>query len=234
MEAEKRKTAAILLAGGSGSRFGADRNKVYVEALGQPLMAYSLAVFSAHPLVDEVILVAREGEKEMLESFPCGKPCHVVIGGSTRQESVLHGLMATDAAYVLIHDGARPLVQPFMIDRCLQAMRECHGATIAVRSKDTIKLADENDFVTMTTKRANTWIIQTPQCFDREVLLDAHMKFGSDPDLTDDCMLLERAGEPVRLLEGDYTNIKVTTPEDLTLAESFLAADRKRERDKGK
>ena len=221
-----RRVAAILLAGGSGTRFGADKNKVYVEALGQPLIRYSLDVFAAHPLVDEVILVAREGEKEILESFPCGKPCRIVTGGATRQASVLHGLQATSADIVLIHDGARPLLQPEMIDHCLEVMGECHGATIAVRSKDTIKLTDDNGFVTMTTKRANTWIIQTPQCFNRSILLDAHQRFGADPDITDDCMLLERAGEPVKLVEGDYTNIKVTTQEDLTLVENFLSERR--------
>ena len=94
-----RRVAAILLAGGSGTRFGADKNKVYVEALGQPLIRYSLDVFAAHPLVDEVILVAREGEKEILESFPCGKPCRIVTGGATRQASVLHGLQATYRRY---------------------------------------------------------------------------------------------------------------------------------------
>lgn len=94
-----RRVAAILLAGGSGTRFGADKNKVYVEALGQPLIRYSLDVFAAHPLVDEVILVAREGEKEILESFPCGKPCRIVTGGATRQASVLHGLQGDIRRY---------------------------------------------------------------------------------------------------------------------------------------
>ena len=148
-----RRVAAILLAGGSGTRFGADKNKVYVEALGQPLIRYSLDVFAAHPLVDEVILVAREGEKEILESFPCGKPCRIVTGGATRQASVLHGLQATSADIVLIHDGARPLLQPEMIDHCLEVMGECHGATIAVRSKDTIKLTDDNGFVLTRSRR---------------------------------------------------------------------------------
>lgn len=121
-------------------------------------------MFAAHPLVDEVILVAREGEKEILEPFPV-KTLPYRDRRYYRQASVLHGLQATSADIVLIHDGARPLLQPEMIDHCLEVMGECHGATIAVRSKDTIKLTDDNGFVTMTTKRANTWIIQTPQCF---------------------------------------------------------------------
>lgn len=220
---QKKKVAAILLAGGSGTRFGADKNKVYVEALGQPIFQYSLDVFAAHPRVDEIILVAKAGEEDFLARLTCAKHRRVVTGGDTRQESVLHGLLATDADIVLIHDGARPLVKASYIDACLDAIESCSGASVAVRSKDTIKLADENGIVQMTTKRANTWLIQTPQCFDRKLLLEAHEAQKGNPEITDDCMLLELVGERVQLVEGDYTNIKVTTPEDLALVESFLS-----------
>lgn len=252
----QKKTAAILLAGGSGTRFGSRTNKVYVHAGEKPIFQYGLEVFAEHPAVDEIVLVVKAGEEEQIKHLLsscmnvslsdsekprksendskslsgsertresiCGKPCKIVTGGATRQESVYHGLKATDADIVLIHDGARPLVQASYIDGCLAAMDTCHGATMAVRSKDTIKLADENNMVITTTKRANTWLIQTPQCFHREILLAAHEREMGNPEITDDCMLLELAGEPVKLVEGDYTNIKVTTAEDLALVEKFL------------
>ena len=217
-----KKVAAILLAGGSGTRFGSKTNKVYVKAGEKPIFQYSLEVFDAHPAVDEIVLVVKQGEADIMQHLPCAKPCKITTGGATRQESVYHGLQATDADIVLIHDGARPLVQASYIDGCLAAMDICPGATMAVRSTDTIKLADENNMVVTTTKRANTWLIQTPQCFRRDVLLAAHEREKGNPDITDDCMLLELTGEPVKLVEGAYTNIKVTTAEDLALVEKFL------------
>lgn len=230
-----KKTAVILLAGGSGTRFGSKMNKVYVSAGDKPIFQYGLEVFAAHPDVDEIVLVVKSGEEEQVKQIICEglkspvsgveKNMKIVTGGATRQESVYHGIKATDADIVLIHDGARPLVKTSYIDGCLTAMDICPGATMAVRSKDTIKLADENNLVVTTTKRANTWLIQTPQCFRREILLTAHEREMGNPEITDDCMLLELAGEPVKLVEGDYTNIKVTTAEDLALVEKFLGLE---------
>lgn len=219
---ENKRVSAVLLAGGSGTRFGADGNKVYVKANGVPILQYSMDVLQRHPGIDEWILVVKDGEQEIAEQLRRERPWHLVTGGSTRQESVLHGIEAASGDIVLIHDSARPMIRPEYVTRCIQTMEEAPGCTVAVRSKDTIKLSDENGFVTQTTVRANTWIVQTPQCFRRDVLMAAHERFRETPGITDDCMLLELAGHPVKLVEGDYTNIKVTTPEDLDLAEAFL------------
>lgn len=217
-----KKVAAILLAGGSGSRFGAKGNKVYVSAGGRPIFQYCLDIFDRHAAVDELVLVVRAGEEEKMAALYRSKPCRIVTGGDSRAESVSHGLVATQADWVLIHDGARPLVQESDLIACLSALRTCPGVSAAVRSKDTIKLTDENGRVRSTTQRANTWIVQTPQGFHREVLMEAHRLYGMDPDITDDCMLLERMGQPVQLVESDYRNIKVTTAGDLALAEEYL------------
>lgn len=216
------RVSAVLLAGGSGSRFGAEGNKVFVKACHKPILNYSIEVIESHPQIEERILVTRAGDEAALSEIPFGKNWKIVTGGSTRQESVRHGLEAACGETVLIHDSARPMIRPSYITRCLQAMEEVPGCTIAVHVKDTIKLSDDSGLVRQTTERANTWIVQTPQCFRREILLDAHRRFADVPGITDDCMFLELAGLPVKLIEGDYTNIKVTTPEDLALAETFL------------
>ncbi len=221
---QEKWVTAVLLAGGSGSRFGGSRNKVYLPLLGKPMLAYSWHVLEESPFTDDLILVFRpedEAEAAALVSC-CRKPVQLIPGGGTRQESVLHAISGDCGEIVLIQDGARPLLQPRYVGACLEAMAECPGATVAVRSKDTVKLADEAGFVRCTTRRTDTWIVQTPQCFHRDVLLEGHRLAAGDPEITDDCMLLERMGQPVKLVEGDYTNIKVTTAEDQILAEHFL------------
>lgn len=219
---QDKMVTAILLAGGSGTRFGGGLNKVYREAGGKPILQYSLEVLDAHPLVDELVLVVKPEEREMAEEWNGRKPVIYTAGGATRQESVYHGLLASHGQLVLIHDSARPLIRPLYITACLEAMEEWPGVSIAVPSKDTVKLTDDRGQVMKTTRRANTWLIQTPQCFHRDILLAAHEAHRDNPEITDDCMLLEAAGQPVKLLEGDYTNIKVTTAEDLELVIRFL------------
>ena len=219
-----KPVTAVLLAGGSGSRFGAGRNKVYVPLLGKPMLRYSWEVLEESPLVDQLILVIRPEDRADALAVTAGsrKPVRLAEGGETRQESVLHALADAQGELVLIQDGARPLLKPRYVTECLEAMERFPGAAVAVRSKDTVKLADAAGVVVQTTRRADTWIVQTPQCFHREALLEGHRLAAGDPEITDDCMLLERMGRPVKLVEGDYTNIKVTTAEDRILAELFL------------
>lgn len=215
---------AVLLAGGSGSRFGGAKNKVYVEANGLPILEYSRRVLDASPLVDELVFVVRAGEENEIQKFltRTRKPVQMVLGGDTRQESVYHALKAAKGQIVLIQDGARPMLMERYIRDCIEQMAFYPGVTVAVRSKDTIKLSNAEGVVIGTTRRADTWIVQTPQCFQKELLLSAHEKEQGNLEITDDCMLLELAGLPVKLVEGAYSNIKVTTGEDLALAERFL------------
>ena len=146
----------------------------------------------------------------------------VVTGGADRADSVKNALEAARGEIVLIHDGARPLVTAAMLADCLTTLAEADGATVAVPSRDTVKLADSNGYVTATTERSKTWLIQTPQAFRREELLALHCSITERETVTDDCMLLERAGRRVKLVMGSYRNLKITTPEDRELAEFYL------------
>lgn len=221
--------SGIILAGGSSTRYGTGENKTLVELLGRPVLEYSLRVFLGSPAVDEVILAARAGEEATLralaESLSPEKPVTVVTGGKDRAESVQNALTAAKGERVLIHDGARPLVTKELLEDCLAALEEADGATIATPSRDTVKLADEEGYAEATTDRSRTWLIQTPQAFYREKLLALHRALGNGPErgrITDDCMLLERAGRRVKLVPGSCRNLKITTPEDRELAEFYL------------
>jgi len=219
-----KRVSALLLAGGSGSRFQASGNKVYSELLGRQLIEYSWEILQSEALVDELVLVIRKGEENEAARLSGPKPCRIVAGGAERKDSVRAGLAAVTGDFVLIQDAARPLLEHRFIRDCLDAAVQCPGVSVAVPSKDTVKLSDRAGRVVMTTDRRNTWIVQTPQCFETALLRRLHEQAGSDPSITDDCMLLEKAGYPVQLVMGAYTNIKVTTPEDRLLAEAFLRA----------
>ncbi len=218
--------SGIILAGGSSTRYGTGENKTLVELCGRPVLEYSLQVFLSASQIDEIVLAARAGEKEELqrlaEHLSPAKPVTVVIGGVDRAASVENALKAAHGEVVLIHDGARPLVTGQMITDCLSALKEADGATLAVPSRDTVKLADEEGYVEATTNRSRTWLVQTPQAFRREELLKLHHSLTEREMVTDDCMLLERAGRRVKLVPGSRRNIKITTPEDKELAEFYL------------
>ena len=159
--------------------------------------------------------------QKIVDEMHLEKPVQLIEGGKERKDSVYHCIQKTDADIVIIHDGARPMVKQAYINQCLESMKEFKGATLGVRSKDTIKITDENNVIVSTTKRSNTWLIQTPQCFDRKILLSLHEKYQNFP-VTDDCMLLEKDGYLVKVIEGDYTNIKITTYEDLEIVKKFM------------
>ena len=217
--------SGIILAGGSSTRYGTGENKTLVELLGRPVLEYSLRVFLGSPAVDEVILAARAGEEATLralaESLSPEKPVTVVTGGKDRAESVQNALTAAKGERVLIHDGARPLVTKELLEDCLAALAQADGAAVAVASPDTVKLTGADGYVERSTDRSRTYLIQTPQAFYREELLALHRALGDGPErgqITDDCMLLERAGRRVKLVPGRRENIKITTPADRELA----------------
>jgi len=221
-----KKVSAILLIAGNSTRFNGTVNKNLERIKNLPIFLYSLNVLTSNNYIDDVFLVAKPDELDLvsleINSISFSKNISIIAGGASRQESVYNALQASDADLVVIHDGARPMIKNEYIDDSLAELSHYTGTTIAVKSKDTIKISDDNDVVMETTKRQNTWIIQTPQCFDRKVLLEAHIKQNGNPDITDDCMMLEKEGYQIKLIEGDYTNIKVTTKEDLNIIKELL------------
>lgn len=222
----KKKVTAIILAAGNSVRYGQNRNKNLEVVNNQTILEYSLNEFNKNKKIDDIIIATKKSDLEDINKIiyknRSNKPIKTVIGGSTRQESVYNSINSTDSNIVIIHDAARPMIKQEYIDNCINEMDNFKGVTIGVKSKDTIKIASDNGIIEQTTNRANTWIIQTPQCFDRLSLLEAHDKFKNDPDITDDCMILERNNEKVKIISGDYSNIKLTTFDDLNLVNEFL------------
>lgn len=236
------RTAAIVLAGGKGSRMKSDIPKQYLEILGKPLLYYTLRAFELSE-TDEIILVTGRGEEEycrrqIVEEGGFRKVRRIVPGGRERYDSVYEGLKACDTAdHVLIHDGARCCLKTGFVNEMIAKVRDAGACIAAVRAKDTVKTADAGGRVTGTLDRECLWNVQTPQAFAYKTVkkaYDAMYAFAAgDADrtklrITDDAMVVERFSDaPVYLCEGDYTNIKVTTPEDLILAERFLSSEKK-------
>ena len=216
---------AIVLAGGSGSRMGAQRNKVLLELAGKPVIVRAVEAFTN--LVDGVILISREEDIPDMRAATAAAhlPVTIVAGGDSRQSSVWNGLCALpeSCTHVLIHDGARCLVDEGTIRRCMASV-ENHGTGVAaIPAIDTIKQVDADEIVTATPDRSQLRAVQTPQGFTVELIRRAHMSAQQAGFLgTDDASLVERLGHPVRLTEGNRRNIKLTTPEDLIMAETFL------------
>lgn len=208
---------AIIVAAGASRRMGFDKLS-YRLPDGRTVLETSCALFAAHPAVDELVLVAG-GNRPQCEAIAaaCPKPCTVVQGGATRADSVRSGLAAAKGQLVAIHDAARPFASAEIITAALQAAAESGAAAPAVPVKDTIKIADQDGKVVATPDRAMLYAVQTPQCFDRALYLQALEAVSGEKAslVTDDCSLFELAGLPVTLTGGDYANLKITTKEDL-------------------
>ena len=232
MVEEKTVTAVILVAGNS-TRYGQNRNKNFENIQGKPVILYSLEEFHKNRYIDNILIGAKEEEipiiQNILQKEQFTKPIDMIVGGNSRQETVYHCIQQTEADIVVIHDGARPAIKQEYINQCIESMKEFEGATVGVPSKDTIKITDENNVVIQSTQRSNTWIVQTPQCFERKILLDMHEKYKQEK-MTDDCMLLEKNKNKVKILEGDYTNIKITTYEDLEIMKKIMRKLAKQEK----
>ena len=208
---------AIIVAAGVSRRMGFDKLS-YCLSDGRTVLETSCALFAAHPAVDELVLVAG-GNRPQCEAIAaaCPKPCTVVQGGATRADSVHNGLAAAKGQLVAIHDAARPFASEEVITQVLQAAAKTGAAAPAVPVKDTIKVADKDGKVVTTPDRATLYAVQTPQCFDRALYLQALEAVSGEKAslVTDDCSLFELAGLPVTLTAGDYANLKITTKEDL-------------------
>lgn len=222
----KKKVTAIILAAGNSVRYGQNRNKNLEVVNNQTILEYSLKEFNKNKRIDNIIIATKKSDLEEINKIiyknRSTKPIKTVIGGNTRQESVYNSINSTDSNIVIIHDAARPMIKQEYIDKCIDEMDNFKGVTIGVKSKDTIKIASNDGIIEQTTNRSNTWVIQTPQCFDRLSLLEAHDKFKNASDITDDCMILERNNEKIKIISGDYSNIKLTTFDDLNLVNEFL------------
>lgn len=225
------KITAIVLAAGSGKRMNSNVHKQYLLIKEKPVLYYSLKAFE-QSRVDDIILVVGAGEvdyckKDIVEKYGIRKVCAIVEGGKERYHSVYEGLKAvSDAEYVLIHDGARPFVSQPIIERAIEGVCEHKACVVGMPVKDTIKIVDDETFANETPDRSRVWMVQTPQAFEYSLIYDAYTKMltGESAGITDDAMVVERMTDcKVKLIEGSYQNIKITTPEDLDIAEIYLA-----------
>ena len=222
------KTQVIIPAAGAGTRLNLPLPKPFVKINGRPLCAYTMAAFEECPLVDSVILVGHNDQiahfKKVVRQYGFKKVVKIIAGGKTRRQSVARGLamLDEDTELVVVHDGARPVVSPRIIQQAIGLCRNWPAVAVGVPVASTIKKVNTKDlFIEETLDRDGLWEIQTPQVFQKNAILKAHQQNISD-SATDDAVLVERLGIKVKVLLGDYKNIKVTTTADLTIAESFL------------
>lgn len=213
--------SGIIVAAGKGERMGAAVNKVLLKISEKSIIEHTTEAFENCADIDETILVIGKTDEEafcdILKKYP---NVRYVFGGKTRQESVLNGLNAAKGEYVAIHDGARALVSGELISKVVADGKKYGAATLGVPAKDTVKLVGADGFVENTTDRSRTYLTQTPQVFEKSIILAAHK--ANPGAATDDASLAERFGCKVKMTEGDYENIKITTPEDLISAKQIL------------
>ena len=220
---------AIFPAAGQGRRMELGVNKIFLELGGRPILIHTLQAFSACAAVDDMIVVVAPDEvpvvKALLEGVPGLKPYRVTAGGAERQHSIANALrlLPEETEVVLVHDGARPLVSAAVIERVAGEARESGAAAAGVPEKNTIKVVDAAGWILSTPDRKALWSIQTPQGFRRDILTQAYARAAADGFLgTDDASLVERIGVRVKVVMGAYSNLKITTPEDMVVAEAFL------------
>jgi 2-C-methyl-D-erythritol 4-phosphate cytidylyltransferase len=226
---EYKTVVVIVPAAGRGERFSPDANKPFAELLGKPLLCWALEALEASGMVAEIIPVLKEEDMEkgtrMVEEFSISRVNRIARGGKKRQDSVLNALRLVEdsSQVVLVHDGARPMLDAMLIKRTLDGLSGYDGAVAAVLPKDTIKEANEDGVVANTPRRHLLRAVQTPQAFPFDTIMDAYLRADKDGFIgTDDSALVERQGGRINLVEGSYENIKITTPEDLEIAELLL------------
>jgi 2-C-methyl-D-erythritol 4-phosphate cytidylyltransferase len=223
----------LIPAAGMGRRMGSDRNKLLLTLLGKPLIAWTLIAANASTKIVWLGIIGQPDDfsdfkdiiADLKSNKQLNKPIELIQGGATRQQSVYNGLQALppEAERVLIHDGARCLATPQLFDRCAETLETANSIIAAIPVKDTIKIVDSNKIIRDTPDRSNLWAAQTPQGFQVNLLKECHEK-GKQLgwEVTDDAALLEKCGQNVLIVEGEETNLKVTTPVDLTIAEFIL------------
>ncbi|MGK7878809.1 MAG: 2-C-methyl-D-erythritol 4-phosphate cytidylyltransferase [Crocosphaera sp.] len=227
----------LIPAAGMGKRMGSElakrglsqRNKLLLTLLGKPLLSWTLLAAETAQKIEWIGIIGQPYDfpefKNILETISLNKPVELITGGETRQQSVYNGLQALPkaATSVLIHDGARCLVTPNLFDKCAEELKNCQGLIAAIPVKDTIKIVDSKQFIKDTPNRSNLWAAQTPQGFNVNLLKECHEKGHQlGWQVTDDAALFEKCQLPVKIVQGEETNLKVTTPVDLTIAEFIL------------
>ncbi|ULL13360.1 2-C-methyl-D-erythritol 4-phosphate cytidylyltransferase [Paenibacillus sp. H1-7] len=219
----------VIVAAGKGSRMGTKESKQYLHLNGKPILVHTLALFERIAEVDTIVLVTGTEDVERcrgyVEQYRLTKVRHIVAGGKERQDSVYKGLQQLEGSveWVMVHDGVRPFAAEEHVIACWRKVMETEAAVLAVPVKDTIKVVDPSGTIQSTPDRRSLWAIQTPQAFRLSLLLNAYQQAEKDAFLgTDDAMLVERIGTPVQVVEADYYNIKITTPEDLPWAQWIL------------
>lgn len=221
------KVSAVIAAGGRGTRMGAGFNKVFMKLDGAEILLHTIRTFDESPFVDEIIAVTGtediEKVRELARKHKIKKLVCVTEGGATRRASVYNGIKQASGDIIAVHDGARCLISQKEIEDVITDCEKYGAAAVGVICKDTLKSADEDGFISGTIDRSRTYQIQTPQVFKRDLILNAHKaaeRDGFEP--TDDCALIEREGGKIKITPGSYDNIKITTPEDISVAERIL------------
>ncbi len=220
-------TTAIILAAGKSERMGAGTDKAFLSLVAKPVVAWSLIAFERCAEIDRIVLVVRKDQilasKAVVKMFGISKIDKIVAGGTKRSDSVQAGLAAcdSDTRYVVIHDGARPLITSDVIAEVVKTVKRTPAVTVGRKMVDTVKRVEKGTVVAETIDRSKVWSVQTPQAFQFRILRDAYAKLESK-DVTDDCQVVELAGETVKIVENNKPNLKITTVEDLQVAGALL------------
>jgi len=225
--------STIIVAAGKGTRLKGEVRKQYLTIAGRPILSHTLGAFSACSCIDEILLVAPEKDFDfirdrILSCVDFNKPFRLVQGGLERQDSVYQGLRALrhTGGIVVIHDGVRPLVQPEQITDCVHGAVRFGSCIMGIPVHDTLKRVDESGFIRETVERASLWLVQTPQAFQYDLIKNAHERARKDGRKgTDDAFLVEQTGQHVKMIKGSPLNIKITTQDDLILAESIIKSN---------
>jgi len=231
------RTTAVVLAAGQGKRMQSSVHKQYLLIGDKPVLYYSLKAFE-DSIIDDIVLVVGKGEEEycqgeILDKYGFRKIRAVICGGKERYHSVACGIRSIhwECGYIFIHDGARPFIDDAVIDRAFEEVKRSRACVVGMPVKDTIKIADEKGYVESTPDRSRIWQIQTPQVFEKPLIAAAYEKLLAQENrlseqgvtVTDDAMVVETfMNVPVKLVQGSYQNIKITTPEDLKIAEALV------------
>ncbi len=218
----------VIPAAGQGKRMKSNIKKQFMELLGRPVLAHTLSVFINNTKIDQIIIVVNVDEidyckKNIINKFSDSR-VKIIAGGESRRESVFAGLKALSPVidYVIIHDGARPLLTQDLLNKVIKSLTSHTAIIVGTSLKDTVKRVDKEQIVQDTPERSSLMAIQTPQAFLYDIIMEAHQNVPEEHSVTDDASLLEYIGKEIKIIEGSYENIKITTPLDLIIAENIL------------